>query len=261
MKNNMTKRVASALGRFIFVAAVAVCMAGCGKETMVAGGFSVGGGRQVKFAKGNVYYDLLFHKFGIYNSQTEFAGGYNQLITDTSYHGRVDLFGWGTADNPTLISQKDEDYTTFTDWGGKVGGNWRTLTKDEWRYIMKERPDAKKKYAYARVDNRTGVVLLPDMWTLPDSCVFFPGMSYIDSNDYDVRMWKKMEDAGAVFLPSASYRVGTEITSFTGRYWTATEDFTNGAWGFAFSGNGKAGVVSYNHRYYGFAVRLVEDVK
>lgn len=261
MMNNMTKRVASALGRFMMVAAVAVCLAGCGKETMVEGGFSVGGGRQVKFAKGNVYYDLLFHKFGIYEKQTDGMGYINGSITDTSYHGRVDLFGWGTADNPTLISEKDEDYLTFTDWGGKVSGDWRTLTKDEWKYIMKERPDAKKKYAYALVEHILGLILLPDMWTLPDSCVFFPGMNYIDSNDFDARMWKKMEDAGAIFLPANGYRIGKTVTGAVGRYWTATDDFTNGAWGFAYSQRGDIGVVCYSHRYPGFAVRLVQDVK
>jgi hypothetical protein len=224
-------------------------------------------GGQVSFSQGNLQYQASTQTWRFAPNQYDMIGSDNSNISD-SYTGWIDLLGWGTGNNPTNSSTNNGDYSIFTDWGVNAisnGGNtanmWSTLTKDEWRYIMKERPDAKKKYAYARVDNRTGVVLLPDMWTLPDSCVFFPGMSYIDSNDYDARMWKKMEDAGAVFLPSASYRVGTEITYFTGRYWTATEDFTNGAWGFAFSGNGKAGVVSYNHRYYGFAVRLVEDVK
>ena len=259
----MTKKGVLSLTKIVALALLAVVTTGCKKEVMVAGGFSVGGGRQVKFAKGNVYYNVLTKTFAMYENQWDFTGGYNDSIDKPNYHGYIDLFGWGTANNPMLYTEKDEDYATFEDWGTKLGGNWRTLTKDEWKYIMKKRPDAKKKYAFAEVGHARGIILLPDIWTLPDSCVFFPGMDYIDSNQFDARMWKKMENAGAVFLPSTGYREGPTYKStwFEGRYWTSTGDFVNGAWGFGFDALRKIGVMCYAHRYPGFAVRLVEDVK
>lgn len=258
----MTKKAFSALSKLAVVALMTACVASCGKETMVEGGFSIGGGRQVKFAKGNVYYTVLTKSYAMYNKQEEAAGSLNGALTDPNYQGTIDLFGWGTADNPLLLSVKDEDYPTFTDWGSKLGGKWRTLNKDEWKYIMKGRPDANKKYALARVNNVTGLLLLPDMWTLPDSCLFFPGMNYLDSNVYKDRIWDKMQNAGAIFLPVTGYREGTAFKSGTsGRYWTSTDDFVNGAWGFAFQQLASAAVVCYEHRYPGFAVRLVEDVE
>lgn len=260
----MTKKGVLSLTKIVALALLAVFTTGCKKEVMVAGGFSVGGGRQVKFAKGNVYYNVLTKTFAMYENQWDFTGGYNDSIDKPNYHGDIDLFGWGTANNPMLYTEKDEDYATFEDWGTKLGGNWRTLNKDEWKYILKGRPDAKKKYAIGRVENKTGIILLPDMWTLPDSCLFFPGVNYIDSNDYRGYTWKKMEDAGAVFLPASGYREGASFVSLwsPGRYWTSTGDFVNGAWGFGFTALSKElGVMCYTHRYPGFAVRLVQDVK
>lgn len=256
------KKVASALTKLAVVAVAALCVAACGKETMVEGGFSIGNGKQVKFAKGNLYYNKLTRSFGIYENQTECMGDVNAAIADTTYMGQIDLFGWGAVDNPLNISIKDSDYPSFTDWGSKVGGNWRTLNKDEWKFIMKGRTDARKKYALGRVNTTTGLILLPDLWTQPDSCPYFPGMNYLDSNVYNARMWQKMETAGAVFLPVTGYREGKSFKSAgSGRYWTSTEDFVNGAWGFAFQQLASAAVVCYEHRYPGFAVRLVQDVQ
>ena len=57
----------------------------------------------------------------------------------------------------------------------------------------------------------TGVILLPDNWTAPAGISFTPGWlaSGTDfptvNNTYNTWDWKKMEEAGAVFLPAGGW--------------------------------------------------------
>ena len=258
----MTKKGVLTLGVTLIVALLAGLTASCKKEVMVEGGFSVAEGRQVKFATGNLMYDKLQKKFSIASDPTLVVGDVNTEIANPNALVTIDLFGWGTGDDPLRISTNNADYTTYTEWGSKVGGNWRTLTRTEWQYMLKKRPDARKKYAYGSVDNKAGVIILPDIWTMPDSCVFLPGMNHPDSNRYTPSLWRKMSANGAVFLPATGYREGKSYKSASfGRYWSSTEDFANGAWGFAFTNLGEIGVMCYDSRYPGYAVRLVQDVQ
>lgn len=70
-------------------------------------------------------------------------GEANKNISLT-YESWIDLFGWGTGNNPTQSSANIGDYSDFADWGlvnairngGNETGLWRTLTKDEWAYLF-----------------------------------------------------------------------------------------------------------------------------
>lgn len=241
------------------MAMLAVVATGCKKDP-VAGGFSVAPGKQVTLAKGNLQYAIATQSWQFADEPHFYVGGGNSQISDPNYGGYIDLFGWGTGDNPRQLSANAEDYQTFTDWGSKMGGGWRTLSKDEWKYLIEGRPNAEDRFGFATVMGVVGVVLLPDLWTTPDSLKFFPGNRYLDSNSYNKAMWDKMDAAGAIFLPESGYRVGTSYTEmYNGRYWSSTSDFSNGAWGLAIFTGGMR-VNCYDRRDVGFAVRLAKDM-
>ena len=70
-----------------------------------------------------------------------------------------------------------------------------------------------------------GLIILPDDWTLPSGCSFDYSMyseDWID-NEYTMAQWAQMEAAGAVFLPSNYYRVGTSVYADDDTYyWSST---------------------------------------
>lgn len=189
----------------------------------VAKAFSVSETKQVFFSSGNLQYHCKNKKWLFASLQYDCKGYDNENISD-GYDGYIDLFGWGTGNNPTLVSENADDYATFIDWGSKIdGGNvWRTLSSDEWTYIIRIRADASAKCFMAEVAGVEGLVLLPDDWEFPK------GLSF--NHQYLADDWQKMESAGAVFLPAAGRRVGTwysGVWSFWSRYWSSSADDTH----------------------------------
>lgn len=81
-------------------------------------------------------------------------------------------------------------------------------------------------------------------------------------NTYTIYDWKKMENAGAVFLPAAGYRIAYNVynVQFEGDYWYSTAyngDFAYNLCLYSYGINPQDNV----RRYYGYSVRLVQDVK
>ncbi|MCR4663876.1 MAG: hypothetical protein K5660_00740 [Paludibacteraceae bacterium] len=221
--------------------------------------------------------------------------GDNRSISET-YDGWTDLFGWGTsgwnsgaaACQPWATSVTNSDYhpggsdennltgdCANADWGvyNRIGddgpGTWRTLTYDEWNYLINTRTNAGSKFGVARVNGMTGVVILPDDFTLLEDCDFTPGMtnasdwydwSYVaTTNIYTSAQWQLMEAAGAVFLPCAGDRNRALVfgAGAAGRYWLSTANNSDNAYYVSFSSDG---LHTYaNYRYRGFSVRLVKD--
>ena len=209
-------------------------------EGELPGLFSVSATQQVRFSQGNLQYQpstqtwrFAQHQYdrvsGTYSAQS--GDGCNSYTT--TYTGWIELFGWGTGNNPLLVSTDVNDYTTFVDWGVNAisnGGNqanvWRTLTWNESRYLFSSRLDAANKYAKGTVNGVAGLILLPDNWTLPTGRTFTPGIN--SSNIYSLEQWNDMELAGAVFLPCAGivYPDFNYGWSYDGGesacYWTST---------------------------------------
>lgn len=217
---------------------LAAAMTGCGKEPRpqeeqpVGGGsglFSVSATMQVEFAPGNLAEDGC----SFLDNQWD-LGGY---------------FGWGTGSHPGDTSVDYHDYLTFDDWGNHIEGGWRTLTSDEWHYIIFEREASREKVAAGCIigvgekDSLKGVILLPDNWTLPDSCQFWPGMYGWERNQYSQNQWQLMEKAGAVFLRAGGYRWGSKIFYIDrwdlthGNYWLSTPYDDNDAFYIYFIAN------------------------
>ena len=199
------------------------------------GYFSVGEGVQVQFSRGNLQYNALKAEWQFADQQYDYIGEDNINISD-NYEGWIDLFGWGTGNNPTNTSTNNEDYPEFYDWGnnpisngGYVESMWRTLTSDEWRYMFESRANASNLYGAATVNGINGIVILPDGWSdIPDIFTFNPGSGAYSQNPYTYDEWSKMEAAGAVFLPASGYRYGTVVDGMgsVGYYWSVTSEGT-----------------------------------
>ena len=262
---------------FALVAAVSATYATNGA---LSGRFTINAaGDQIVFSQGNLRY------LGTW----QFAEHQWDTIGSAQSDNHRDLFGWGTGDAPNKVSSNFNDYSLFTDWGVNAitnGGNeanlWRTLTKDEWVYLFRTRENAAMLFGLGSVNGVNGTILLPDNWTTPQGASFtasttlglvFQSYEYLDNNGghfadntYTAEQWSVMEGAGAVFLPAAGYRNGTnvyEVGSY-GSYWSATSADSHYSYSILFNpyqlipSNISVGI---NGLYYGLSVRLVQTVE
>ena len=237
-----------------------------GSGSFVAKPFSVSATKTVTFSPGNLQYHAANNEWRFAPNQTDYIGEANANISST-YNGWIDLFGWGTGNNPTT-STDYEDYQTFVDWGvNKIGNDapntWRTLTDDEWYYLCWSRPNADKLIGVAQVNGVNGLILLPDSWTCPSGVTFKSGFYnnygieyYADYQTFGASEWATLEASGAVFFPAAGGCIGSNVdgVQIYGSYWSATQ-FRNDA-GRLYFGSGEAGM-DYYDRDNGQSVRLV----
>lgn len=170
--------------------------------------FSVSATKKVCFSGGNLQYQASTGTYRFATYQYVVVGSDNRNISST-YTGWIDLFGWGTGNNPAKSSQTQTDYSTFTDWGSKVndGNDWFTLSHNEWEYFYKNH-----QRKWMTVHDVPGEVFLPD-----------------DAEVDLTASWEDMEAAGAVFLPAVGYRYGTELyySGSRGFYWSSTSGLNN----------------------------------
>lgn len=181
------------------------------------GMFTIGKETIVRFSQGYLQY---------IQSQDQWRFAPDQLYTTGERHltnlkrNKVEIadtvmyFAWSAHDTKAKwgISQSINaiDYQgTFLDWGtnhihGEAQNTWRSMSNEEWVYLLTQRANAQKLVGFARIDNTNGLVILPDDWVLPDGAIF---SSWADSipNIYTIAQWQVMEDAGAVFVSAAGY--------------------------------------------------------
>ena len=238
--------------------------------SFVAKPFSVSASKTVTFSPGNLQYHPANDEWRFAPNQTDYIGYDNENISST-YNGWIDLFGWGTGNNPTNASTDYNDYPTFVDWGvNKIGSDapntWRTLTYDEWRYVCFNRPNADELIGVAEVNGVNGLILLPDSWTCPSGVTFKSGFDYDWCTEcygsyqtFSSSEWSKLEASGVVFFPAAGARIGSDVYGVQGGgdYWSATEyDHYNAYYLYFFSDGAD---MSGYARYDGQSVRLVQD--
>ena len=238
------------------------------------GVFSVAADKQVSFSQGNLQYTQSADTWRFAREQYEYIGAAN--ITDGALADRIDMFGW-SADNTTApfgvsISTNDADYTgEFVDWGtnticGDAPGTWRTLSADEWEYLLKKRKNASDLYGVAQVAGVNGMIILPDDWEEANGIVFKSGLHSSQVDDYSVyqsftdAQWLAMENAGAVFLPALGYRDGTNVEkcNTSGYYWSNTTSDEKSAYRLYFYSYFLA-PNDVHSKYRGRSVRLVHD--
>ena len=235
--------------------------------------FSVSANQQVIFSPGNLQYHPKYNKWRFAENQTDYIGDANSNCS-ANYNGWLDLFGWSTSKTNFGVSTSTDynDYSgSFVDWGtNKIGNDapntWRTLTEDEWDYVVFNRPNASSLNGVAQVNGVNGLILLPDNWTCPAGANFKSGFYsvsgvpfYAAYQTFTAEQWSKLESAGAVFLPAAGRRYSSNVVSEQdyGDYWSATENLSENVYCFFFHSD-VAGM-GYDSRYGGQSVRLVKD--
>ena len=257
-------------------------------DGIINGKFSASASQKVYFSKGNLQYQpsTCFWRFA--EHQYDYIGNANSDIGQY-YANWIDLFGWGTSDfahgatcyQPYSTSQNYNDYlaygsstanlndqTGLADWGVNAisnGGNetrvWRTLTKDEWSYLLTSRNTSSgKRYAKAEVAGKSGLIILPDNWsnstyTLNNAN---SGSASFSDNVISSSAWSTFEAAGAVFLPAAGSRAGTSVsgTGTSGYYWSSSCQNPTYAYLLSFNENSLSPYQG-DFRYYGQSVRVV----
>ena len=269
--------------------------------------FSIGENKTVNFSKGNLQYQASTNTWRFAEEQYALAGKDNENIS-AIYNGWIDLFGWGTSGYnnkfPYLYDAPHSDFGdgmnsiagTDYDWGSNPisnGGNkpgiWRTLSTDEWGYLLFDRPNAAKLVGAGSVNSQNGLFILPDGYTdsvfvdyigksVPfisfaakgahhDGDYWYYGISNAFShNTYNIEQFKILESIGIVFLPSSALRTGTTLMTgmstkmVDGYYWTTTPFDTEKAYIVYIFDNGLRSRTE-NYRSNGFSVRLVNDIE
>jgi hypothetical protein len=153
-------------------------------------------GDQVYFSQGNLQYQASTNIWRFADEQFDYIGGDNCNISE-NYEGWIDLFAWGSGNNPVSFGCCD----TFSDWGnnpisngGNTSSQWRTLSNEEWSFLLFDRTTLSGlRFVEARVNGVHGVIILPDNW----DCT-------VSWNPIDSETWNCVyETNGAVFLPAA----------------------------------------------------------
>ena len=257
------------------------------KSANIKGLFSVSSTQKVFFSQGNLQYQdssqtwrFAEHQYDrIGNAAGNTTEGTNRL----SQEAWIDLFGWGTGNNPTTTSQNSNDYSTYNEWGnntisGDVGTGWRTLTSEEWNHLLNVRgvnnqPAASPvgevthaRFAKACVNGQNGLIIFPDQYSHPlqNNLAESINMTEIGYSVANINLseWSSMEAAGAVFLPAAGRRNGTYVSEVDseGDYWSSSY-LTDGARRVMFSNSntGDASFVNGTLPFYGYSVRLVKN--
>ncbi len=253
--------------------------------------FSVSTTEKVRFSKGNLQYRPNIDTWRFAENQFSTSNSDNNYVSMVQYCPYwIDLFGYGTSNwkgsgntyQPWSYSPIHSDYSESTDgddligmhanadWGffnpiingGNQMGVWRTLTYNEWTYIITERPNATNLRGLATIAGVSGLIILPDEWSNPAGLVAFNNsMSAYSDNAYTVTTWNIMEAAGAVFLPAAGYRLGmtTTTTASEGYYWSTTHVDGDKSWSVKITSS--SSTLNQTFASQGCSVRLVRDYK
>lgn len=259
--------------------------------------FTVASGRTVKFSKGNLQavfasaststctWRFADHQYDfVGNASANPAVGDNQVTTA----GTVDLFGWVGA-NSSLAAygiNNNDNHAAYgntkgealkDDWGNltieNAGGySWRTLTKDEWNYVINTRTTTSNhRFVRANVCGKNGAILLPDNWD--DDTYTLNNYNNTDfntapysGNTIDANGWATLESAGCVFLPNSGMRFnlswGVEVDDDgsdygAGYYWSSTSSESEATDAYMFAITYFDTKVQHDYRDRGQSVRLV----
>lgn len=272
--------------------------------------FSVSGSTQVYFAQGNLQYNSDNQKWQFASEQYEYIGtgaGNTSVTVDGKANntGITDLFGWvgassiwtglkqygitssgagnavnGYGNNGSEALKIDWGRLAITNGGNTSNSGWRTLTKDEWVYLLDTRTGNKAstigtttnvRYAKGQIDSYCGLFLFPDGVTFATS--EFTSVNNLNTTNKSFNVgvrctlaqWRALEEKGCVFLPAAGIRVNysyikVDNVGTSGSYWSSSPAVSNDpnyANEMGFDGTRLFSSVS-SIRYYHRAVRLVK---
>ena len=244
----------------------------------LTGAFSVSADKQVRFSRGNLQYTQSTQTWSFAEHQYDYLGEANITVNDDGYRvlaDKIDMFGFGTGDNPTETSTNYEDYQKFTDWGTNIIGSdapntWRTLTLEEWQYLYMN-----TRWTIGTINGILGFMLFPNDFITPTGMTInmlsngnltnnyldFDESDYAD-NVYTPEDFNALEKLGVVFFPYAGVRIGTEMIAIQtmGYYWSTTPIDSINA-GYLGLNLIHTDAPNWGHRRDGFSIRLVRDVR
>lgn len=144
------------------------------------------------------------------------------------------------------------------------------MSADEWNYLFTSRTKADSLYGSAMINGIYGLILLPDDWENINEINFYSGIQEL-SNMYTSEQWALLESNGAIFLPAAGWRQGTDIADGQqgngGHYWTTSRTGIVGRvvnlsfyYGSYLSPSQNTDIDDLSNRGIGYSVRLVQDM-
>ena len=259
------------------------------------GEFSVSDNKKVRFSQGNLQYKNGVWRFATDELESFRNASNHNLVTTNRDQNWIDLFGFGTSGQGSLSTTSTPNLpTTYTnaadyyphvnltganryDWGVNEicnGGNqpdrWRTLTKDEWQYLLGNSPNRRNKNVLAVIDgNITGLVIAPDGCSVASGWSSVTTVLRITQQQYI----STYQSVGCVFLPVTGYysqandgvlyMYDCSNSTPVGWYWTSTYEQPK-PWAAKVVCSTNGGGVQFAGQeivvYQGCAVRLVRDV-
>lgn len=248
--------------------------------------------RTVRFTRGNLYCEISSKptheckiekyqydfKYDNFNSSPFLVSHFmwcnnvidaSKISFDSSWNNQEDFFT--NIEDFTVSDIDPDEYICFA------------LSKDEWTYLLTGRTAStvngttNSRYFKGCIDDeeggdaRNGMFIFPDTFTWPASVETRPkgindGAVRYQTNTYTVTDFKRMQEAGIVFLPAAGWRDGsdTQPTVYTtnsyGYYWSSSYSSTDSA-NYMYFDNGIVFTDWDDHRHKACAVRLVTEVE
>ena len=157
-------------------------------EGALPGKFTVDGGKEVYFAKGNLQHVGSSWRFAA--SQWEYYG-----MAQSPGNDMFSYNGWSSASS--LVSD-----------------GWGVLSKDEWNTLINTRTVSNTlhtdaRYTLATLGSYKGLIVFPDHYVHPEGTGFTAG-TYNGASNFTATVsmegWAKMEMAGCMFIPAAGYK-------------------------------------------------------
>ncbi len=180
------------------------------------------------------------------------------------------FFGYGPSTNmqsPNLTGNSanyDWGYNSIVN-GGNSFNIWRTLTIEEWVYVLETRTTVSNiHYAKAIVSDVKGTIVLPDDWYTSYYPLNNTNKAYASysSNTITSEQWNTLEQHGAIFLPAGGFRSGgyIEPDAFDfGYYWSASYNGSSFNAYHVYFGDASLNAMGNYYRCMGLSVRLVQD--
>lgn len=258
--------------------------------------YKVSDTKEVYFSQGNLQCNVVQRKWRFAENQYDIVGSANSSIAQ-DYDGWIDLFGWSTSGYP-IDGKAYDPWSTSTDaslygpdgnnsltgdhnrsdWayynrianGGDCILTWRTLTNEEWQYLIQHND-----WTMAKVgpNNTLCLLLIPkDFKSVGDVSISkISGAKFADNtfkfseesysqNVFNEEQFKKLEEAGVVAFPCAGSRIGSQTFEATaGTYWSTTANNDNNS-AYCFGFNSSTAATSVCPRYAGLSVRPVYEL-
>lgn len=246
------------------------------------GGNVVGSDNQYISETYNGWIDLFGWGTSGYHDEADPYNLYYQPWSTTRWMVNEVYNEWGYGPSTGMLALNLTGSSENYDWGvynpisngGNQAGCWRTMTSNEWTYLLTQRQAstvngiANARFARAKVANVMGLIVFPDTYIHPSGvaqplAINESSTPDWEQNNYYAADWLKMEAIGAAFLPAAGDRDQTTIYSpgVSGNYWSASYYSSAFSYYMYFSKRLLHAATTGTGRCCGLSVRLVCDAK